>query len=118
VLSQPLDRQVSVDTLLEFADFPTDLFLMVTNARVGVDRRGLFPGRADSAWGCLPARFSFRPGCAESAWGCFSERAGVLPGRADSAGVGCRPRGVACWCCGGRAFAGLSVGERCDGMAC
>jgi hypothetical protein len=100
VLSQPLDRQVSVDTLLEFADFPTDLFLMVTNARVGVDRRGLFPGRADSAWGC------------------FSERAGVLPGRADSAGVGCRPRGVACWCCGGRAFAGLSVGERCDGMAC
>jgi hypothetical protein len=59
---------------------------------VGVDRRGLFPGRADSAWGCVPARFGFRPGCAESA------------------GVGCRPRGVAYWCCGGHAFADLLVG--------
>jgi hypothetical protein len=59
---------------------------------VGVDRRGLFPGRADSAWGCVPARFGFRPGSAESA------------------GVGCRPRGMAYWCCGGRTFAGLLVG--------
>jgi hypothetical protein len=43
MLSQPLDWEISADTPLELADFPADIFLVMTDAHG--QRRGIFLAR-------------------------------------------------------------------------